>query len=148
MKPTAHHRDQYFDYSRAIMMFQDMDIYGHLNNTAHNQYYDNAINRYLSLEGGLCMRTSPVIGLIVNSSCDYFKEVAWPENEYLDVGVRVNRLGRSSVQYAGALFIPGEDLALAQGTMTHVWVDRLSRQSVSIPEEIRQAMKEILYSEQ
>ncbi len=148
MKPTPHHRDQYFDYSRAIMTFQDMDIYGHLNNSLHNQYYDNAINRYLSYEGGLCMRTSPVIGLIVSSGCDYFMEVSWPENEYLDVGVRVNKLGRSSVQYAGALFIPGEDLALAQGTMTHVWVDRVSRDAVAIPDEIREAMEEIFYSEQ
>mgnify|MGYP006131001061 CR=1 FL=1 len=148
MKPTPHHRDQYFDYSRAIMNFQDMDIYGHLNNSLHNQYFDNAINRYLSLEGGLCMRSSAVIGLIVNSGCNYFKEVSWPENEYLDVGVRVNKLGRSSVQYAGALFIPGEDLALAQGSMTHVWVDRVSRDAVAIPEEIREAMEEIFYSEQ
>ena len=130
------------------MMFQDMDIYGHLNNSLHNQYYDNAINRYLSIEGGLCMHSSPVIGLIVNSGCNYFSEVSWPDNEYLDVGVRVNKLGRSSVQYAAALFIPGEDLALAQGTMTHVWVDRASRESVAIPDEIRAAMQEILYSEQ
>jgi acyl-CoA thioester hydrolase len=130
------------------MMFQDMDIYGHLNNSLHNQYYDNAINRYLSLEGGLCMRSSPIIGLIVNSGCNYFREVSWPENEYLDVGVRVNKLGRSSVQYAAALFIPGEDLALAQGTMTHVWVDRVSRESVAIPDQIRAAMQKILYSEQ
>jgi acyl-CoA thioester hydrolase len=148
MKPTPHHRDQYFDYARAIMSFQDMDIYGHLNNSLHNQYFDNAINRYLSLEGGLCMRSSAVIGLIVNSGCDYFKEVSWPENEYLDVGVRVNKLGRSSVQYAGALFIPGEDLALAQGSMTHVWVDRVSRDAVAIPDEIREAMVDIFYSEQ
>jgi acyl-CoA thioester hydrolase len=130
------------------MTFQDMDIYGHLNNSLHNQYFDNAINRYLSLEGGLCMRSSAVIGLIVNSGCDYFKEVSWPENEYLDVGVRVNKLGRSSVQYAGGLFIPGEDLALAQGSMTHVWVDRVSRDAVAIPDEIREAMEEIFYSEQ
>ena len=148
MKPTPHHRDQYFDYSRAIMTFQDMDIYGHLNNSLHNQYFDNAINRYLSNMGGLCMHSSPIIGLIVNSSCDYFMEVSWPKNEYLDVGVRVNKLGRSSVQYAGALFIPGEDLALAQGTMTHVWVDRVSRDAVAIPDEIREAMEEIFYSEQ
>lgn len=148
MKPTAHHRDQYFEYSRAIMSFQDMDIYGHLNNSLHNQYYDNAINRYLCYQGGLCMRTSPIIGLIVNSTCDYFEEVSWPENEYLDVAVRVNRLGRSSVQYAGALFVPGEDLALAQGTMTHVWVDRVSRDAVPIPDEIREAMDDIFYNEQ
>jgi len=148
MKPTAHHRDQYFHYSRAIMSFQDMDIYGHLNNARHNQYFDNAINRYLSLEGGLCMRTGPIIGLIVNSGCDYFTEVSWPDNEYLDVGIRVNKLGRSSVQYAGALFIPGDDLALAQGTMTHVWVDRGSRKAVPIPDEIRGAMEEIFYNEQ
>ena len=148
MKPTAHHKDQYFDYSQAIMTFQDMDIYGHLNNNLHNRYFDNAINRYLSREGGLCMRTSPVIGLIVNSQCDYFTEVSWPENEYLDVGVRVNKLGRSSVQYVAALFTPENDLAVAQGTMTHVWVDRVSRAAVSIPDDIRTAMEAILYKEQ
>lgn len=148
MKPTAHHRDQYFDYSSATMMFQDMDIYGHLNNSLHNQYYDNAINRYLSYAGGLSMASSPVIGLIVSSSCDYFKEVSWPETEFLDVGVRVNKLGRSSVQYAAALFIPGDNIALAQGTMTHVWVDRVSRDAVAIPDEIRMAMDAILYAEQ
>jgi acyl-CoA thioester hydrolase len=60
----------------------------------------------------------------------------------------VNKLGRSSVQYAAALFIPGEDLALAQGTMTHVWVDRVSRDAVAIPDEVRAAMQDILYSEQ
>ena len=64
------------------------------------------------------------------------------------MGVRVNKLGRSSVQYAAALFIPGENIALAQGTMTHVWVGRVSRAAVAIPDEIRMAMEAILYAEQ
>ena len=88
------------------------------------------------------------IARFVNSQCDYFTEVSWPENEYLDVGVRVNKLGRSSVQYAAALFTPENDLAVAQGTMTHVWVDRVSRAAVSIPDDIRTAMEAILYKEQ
>jgi acyl-CoA thioester hydrolase len=146
MKPQAHHRSEYFDYSKVTVKLHDMDIYGHLNNNLHHQYFDNAVNRYLSFQGGLCMRTSPIIGLIVNSGCNYFKEMSWPEVEELDVGIRVNRLGNSSVQYAGALFIPQEEVAMAQGHLTHVWIDRTTRQPVPIPAQIRAAMEQILYT--
>ncbi len=145
MKPHPHQRDQYFDYSGVIVTLHDMDIYGHLNNNLHHQYFDNAVNRYLSHRGGLAMRSSAVIGLIVNSGCDYFREVGWPEVERLDVGIRVNRLGSSSVQYAGALFIPGDDTAIAQGHLTHVWIDRVTRKPVAIPDTIRAAMEKIVF---
>lgn len=147
MKPQPHFRKQYFNFTSVSLQLHDMDIYGHLNNNMHHQYFDNAVNLYMSTEGGLCMRSSDVVGVIVESGCSYFKEVYWPETLTLDVGVRTNRLGNSSVQYGAALFFPGSDVALAQGYLTHVWIDRQTRKSVSIPTSIRNALQRIVYQD-
>lgn len=143
MKPSADQRKDYFWFTQMTTKFQDNDIYGHLNNNIHTQCFDNAVNLYLTQAGGLSMAKDAVIGLIVNSGCDYFKELGWPEHTALDVGVRVNRLGNSSVQYGAALFAPGDDDAAAQGYFTHVWIDRESRAAVSIPDNLRQAMEKV-----
>ncbi|MCV6627584.1 MAG: acyl-CoA thioesterase [Cellvibrionaceae bacterium] len=145
MKPSPDSRSQYYWFTQMTTKFQDNDIYGHLNNNIHSQFIDNAVNLYLSQEGGLDMAKGSVIGLIVNSGCDYFAELGWPEHTQIDVGVRVNKIGRSSVQYGAALFVPGGDKAAAQGHFTHVWIDRDSRASVEIPAQLRAAMEKAKY---
>lgn len=145
MRPQPHQREQYFSFTSVSLQLHDMDIYGHLNNNKHHQYFDNAVNLYMSLEGGLCMRSSDVVGVIVDSACSYFKEVYWPETLTLDVGIRTNRLGNSSVQYGAALFFPDSDAALAQGNFTHVWIDRKSRKPVPIPNSVHKALQRIAH---
>ena len=144
MKSQSHFRKDYFNFTRVSLQLHDMDIYGHLNNNKHHQYFDNAVNLFMSLEGGLCMRSSEVVGVIVESGCSYFKEVYWPETRNLDVGIRTNQLGNSSVQYGAALFFPDSDVALAQGYLTHVWIDRHTRKAVPIPDSIRRALQQIM----
>ncbi|GAA6150951.1 thioesterase family protein [Pseudoteredinibacter isoporae] len=144
MKPSSDSRSDYFWFTQMSTKFQDNDIYGHLNNNVHSQFIDNAVNLFLHQEGGLNMASDPIIGLIVNSGCDYFKELGWPEHQTIDVGVRVNKIGRSSVQYAAALFAPNDDEAAAQGHFTHVWIDRTSRATVDIPLGLRAAMESVL----
>lgn len=144
MKPSPDSRDDYFWFTSMSSKFQDNDIYGHLNNNIHSQFIDNAVNLFLHHKGGLDMAKDPIIGLIVNSGCDYFSELGWPQHQNIDVGVRVNKIGRSSVQYAAALFAEGEEQAAAQGHFTHVWIDRESRASVEIPSKLRQAMETVL----
>ncbi len=147
MKPTADLRSDYFWFTELSTKFQDNDIYGHLNNNVHSQFIDNAVNLFLHQQGGLDMANDSIIGLIVNSGGDYFKELGWPEHLQIDVGVRVNRIGRSSVQYAAALFANGDDSAAAQGHFTHVWIDRQSRATVEIPAALRKAMESVLRTE-
>lgn len=144
MKPSADSRSDYFWFTQMSTKFQDNDIYGHLNNNVHSQFIDNAVNLFLHQEGGLDMANGPIIGLIVNSGCDYFKELGWPKHQNIDIGVRVNKIGRSSVQYAAALFAEGDEAAAAQGHFTHVWIDRESRDAVEIPAALRQAMESVL----
>lgn len=144
MKPSPDSRQQYFWYTQMSTKFQDNDVYGHLNNNVHSQFIDNAVNLFLSEEGGLNMAEDNIIGLIVNSGCDYFQELSWPHNKQIDVGVRVNKIGKSSVQYAAALFAEGNDSAAAQGHFTHVWIDRESRAAVAIPEILKEAMEKVL----
>jgi acyl-CoA thioester hydrolase len=83
-----------------------------------------------------------VVGFVVSSSCDYFASVAYPD--LIEVGVRVAKLGNSSVQYELAVFKAGEDEACAAGRFVHVFVDRTSNSPVSIPEALREALQVLM----
>lgn len=121
MNPQPQLREQYFNFTSVSLQLHDMDIYGHLSNNKHHQYIDNAVNLYMSLEGGLCMRSSEIVGVIVESACSYFKEVYWPETLNLDIGIRTNEIGKSSVQYGAAPFSP-ERIRIGAG-LFHSCVD-------------------------
>ncbi|MCL4159737.1 UNVERIFIED_CONTAM: hypothetical protein GTU68_037928, partial [Idotea baltica] len=116
----------------------DNDIYGHINNAVYYQYFDTVANEYLIDKGELDVNSN-CIAFIVASSCEYHIPLVHPD--LLNVGFRVNRLGRSSVEYGLAIFSNGSDQAAASGTFTHVFVDRTAGGSVEIPEKIRQALK-------
>jgi acyl-CoA thioester hydrolase len=79
---------------------------------------------------------------VVSSSCDYFASIAYPD--LIEVGLRVGKLGNSSVQYELAVFKAGEDEACAAGRFVHVFVDRASNQPVAIPAGLREAMEQLV----
>lgn len=91
----------------------DNDVYGHVNNAHHYSLFDSAINRFLIERGGLDVRAGEAIAYVVSSSCDYFAPVAYPDD--LEVGVRLDRLGTSSVRWGLALFRAGDEVARAAG---------------------------------
>ena len=121
--------------------WMDNDIYGHVNNVIYYSYFDSAVNMYLINEAGLDIAKSPVVGFIVSSRCNYHAPVAYPDK--LQCGVRVNRLGNSSVEYGVALFKEGKDAASADGSMVHVFVDRRINKPVPIPHSARSALEKI-----
>jgi acyl-CoA thioester hydrolase len=121
--------------------WMDNDVYGHVNNAHYYAYFDTVVNRYLIEVGGLDIHGSPVVGYVVSSSCDFFRPVAYPED--LEVGVRVNRIGRSSVEYGVALLAAGDEVARAAGTMVHVFVERGASRPVEIPAPLRRALEAI-----
>ena len=116
----------------------DNDIYGHVNNAVHYSYFDTAVNRYLIDTGALDLRHGLVIGLVVETGCSYFKEIAFPDKIF--AGLRVTRIGRSSVRFEVGLFRNDEELAAAQGHFVHVYVDRATRRPVELPEEMKQSL--------
>jgi acyl-CoA thioester hydrolase len=121
--------------------WSDNDIYGHVNNVIYYSYFDTVANRYLIEEGGLDISDGRIVGFVVSSGCDYHSPVTYPDN--LEAGLRVDKLGNSSVQYGIAIFRAGEPVAAAHGHFVHVFVERAVNRSVPIPPPLRAALERI-----
>lgn len=136
-------RDHYRVFYPITTRWHDNDIYGHINNVTYYSYFDSAVNRYLIEEGGLNIHSAPVVAFVVNSSCDYHSPLAYPQQ--LEAGIRVERLGNSSVVYRVGIFAAGGTQAAASGSFTHVFVARAEGRAVPIPDQIKQALHRIGY---
>lgn len=134
-----HLRADYRHFQPITTRWHDNDIYGHVNNVVYYSYFDSAVNAYLIERGGLDIHEGEVVGFVVSSSCDYFASIAFPD--VLDVGLRVGKLGNSSVQYELAIFKAGEAQACAAGRFVHVFVDRASNRPTPIPNNLRRALE-------
>ncbi len=137
-----HPRADYRHFQPITTRWHDNDIYGHVNNVVYYSYFDSAVNAYLIERGGLDIHDGEVVGFVVSSSCDYFASIAFPD--LLEVGLRVGKLGNSSVQYELAIFKAGEAQACAAGRFVHVFVDRASNRPTPIPAGLRQALEALL----
>ena len=115
----------------------DNDIYGHVNNVQYS-YFDTVVNTHLIREAGLDIHKSPVIGLVVETRCQFKKSLIFPE--CIDAGIRVDRRP-VSVTYAIGLFRDGDDESAALGHFVHVYVDRPTQTPVPIPDMMRAAME-------
>lgn len=122
--------------------WMDNDAYGHVNNVAYYSYFDTAANLFLIEEGGFDFATSPVIGLVVESRCVYQGPIAYPDA--IEAGLRVQRLGKTSVTYGIGIFKKGESVAAAHGHFVHVFVDRATRKPVPIPASLRTALERLV----
>ncbi len=118
--------------------WNDQDIYGHMNNMVYGEMFDTVVNRLLIEHGVLDFQTSTHIGLVVASQYQFFEGANYPEE--LDVGVGIHHVGRTSVGYSFALFRPGKEIAAAQGSYTHVFVERNSHKPTPLWPELRQLM--------
>ena len=118
--------------------WMDNDIYGHINNVAYYSYFDTAVNEHLIREGGLDIRAGPAIGLVVETRCLFHQPLSFPQ--IIDAGLRVAKLGNSSVAYDIGLFERGAALPSATGYFVHVWVERSTRRPISVPEAVRAAL--------
>ena len=116
----------------------DNDIYGHINNVTYYAYFDTAVNRWLVKAGLLDIAGGDPIGLVVETGCRYHAPAAFPDT--LEAGIRVSKLGNSSVRYEIAIFHAGGEEAIAEGFFTHVYVDRKTRRPKSLPEPWRRAL--------
>jgi acyl-CoA thioester hydrolase len=142
IKPVPPRRAAYPRFLAIPTRWMDNDVYGHINNVVYYSFFDTVVNQYLVAAGGLDIEKSPVIGLVVETLCRYFKPLAFPDT--LDAGLRVGRLGASSVRYEIALFRQDDDDAAAAGHFVHVYVDRATRRPVPVPEAMRGALARIL----
>ena len=142
MKPQVRNRQNFKFIFPIQTRWSDNDMYGHVNNIIYYSYFDTAANALLIHKAGFNLQHSPIIGLVVNSSCNFMQELSYPE--IIEVGVSIAKIGNSSLSYDLAIFKQGQDNASAQGHFVHVFVDRKTRKSTPIPTEMRDALQQFL----
>jgi len=121
--------------------WNDNDVYGHVNNVEYYAFFDTVINAWLIAEGGLDIHHGETIGLCAESHCEFHAPLAFPET--VEAGLRVDRLGRSSVRYEIALFRHGSEEPVATGWFVHVFVGRSDRRAAEIPPPLRSALQRL-----
>ncbi|MBC3477228.1 MULTISPECIES: thioesterase family protein [Pseudomonas] len=135
-------RGAYRHFQPISTRWHDNDLYGHVNNVIYYSYFDSAVNTWLIEHAGLDVHSDPVVAYVAGSACDYYASVAFPQR--IEVGIAIDKLGNSSVQYALAVFVEGQPQACAAGRFTHVFVDRRDHRPVPIPAKLRSAFERLL----
>ncbi len=134
-------RSAYAHFDTISTRWMDNDIYGHVNNVTYYSYFDSAVNRYLIEAGVLDIHDGKVIGLVVETHCNYFAPLAFPR--HVEAGIRVTKIGSSSVRYEIGLFDEGQAQSAASGHFVHVYVDRATRRPTSLPPDFVLAVQKL-----
>ena len=141
-RPSPPPRSAYRQFSTLTTRWMDNDAYGHLNNVVYYSLFDTVVNRHLIAAGVLDIEQGAVIGLVVETHCNYFAPLAFPQQ--VEAGLRVARIGASSVRYEIGLFGAGMAQAAAAGHFVHVYVDRATRRPVVLPPALNQTLQGLL----
>ena len=138
-RPQPEPRSAYKAFRAIGTRWSDNDVYGHVNNVVYYSWFDTAVNAWLIEQGVLDIHQGETIGLVIETQCNYFAPLAFPQ--VVEAGIRVARLGASSVRYEVGLFAQGEALSAARGHFVHVYVDKATRRPVPLPAALRQALE-------
>ena len=139
-RTLPHSRDHYRHFQNIPTRWMDNDVYGHVNNVVYYSYFDTVVNNFLIDQGQLDYEKGKTVGWVVETKCEYFSPVAFPD--VVSAGLKVQRLGTSSVTYEVGLFRNDDKTAAAQGHFVHVYVDR----EANTPQPLSEGMKEVLAS--
>jgi acyl-CoA thioester hydrolase len=137
-RPRAGRAD-YALFDTYTPRWRDNDVYGHVNNAVYYEYVDTMVNGWLIRSGALEVPRGAVVGLVVETACTFHASLEFPDP--IEAGLRVDRIGRSSVTYGVGLFAPDAALAAAEARFTHVCVDASTRRPVPLPDRLRAALE-------
>lgn len=137
-RPTPPTRSAFRHFRRLTTRWRDNDAYGHVNNVVFYEWFDTAVNAWLIERGALDLRTSPVVGFVVDTQCTYFAPLMYPDD--VEIGLAVSRVGRSSLHYALGAFAVDAPAAAAAARFVHVYVHRDSQRPVAVPAAVLQAI--------
>jgi acyl-CoA thioester hydrolase len=140
--PKEEVRANYKHFLEIPTRWMDNDVYQHVNNVNYYSYFDTVVNEYLLREGVLDYESGDVIGFVVETSCQYHRPLQFPD--VIDAGVRVTKIGNSSVRYEVGLFRRGDEAVAATGHFIHVYVKRPELRPTLLPDALRAALTKIL----
>lgn len=132
-------RSDYKIFRTIGTRWSDNDTYGHMNNVVHYSMFDTAVNAYLIENSALEIKGGGEIFLVVETGCRYHAEMSFPD--LVTAGIRVSKLGTSSVRYEIGLFRNNDETAAAEGFFVHVNIDRFSRRPVPFGEIARRLLE-------
>lgn len=138
-RPQPQPRSAYPVFRPITTRWMDNDVYGHVNNVVYYSWFDTAVNAYLIEQGALDIEAGQVIGLVIETQCNYFAPLAFPQTVH--AGIRVAHMGKSSVRYEVGLFAEGSDTAAACGHFVHVYVDRENRRPAPLPDVLKTTLE-------
>ena len=138
-QPRPEARAGYRAFRPITTRWMDNDAYGHVNNVVYYSWFDTAVNAHLIEQGVLDIHAGETIGLVIETQCNYFAPVAFPQA--VEAGIRVARIGSSSVRYEVGLFLAGEPLTVAKGHFVHVYVDRATRRPAPLPAPLKKVLE-------
>jgi acyl-CoA thioester hydrolase len=138
MSRTRNRRDPYRHFVTFATRWRDNDVYAHMNNAVYYEYVDTLVNGWLIASGGLEVPGGPVVCVVAETGCVFHAALGFPDP--LEAGLRLERLGRTSITYGIGLFRPGAIEESATARFVHVCVARDSRQPVEVPETLRLAL--------
>ena len=141
MKKNPTHISEYNYFCQLSTRWNDNDIYGHMNNIVYYALFDTAVNKWLIKNKLIDIKNGQNIGLIVQSGCNYFSSFEYPEN--INAGIRVTKIGKSSVRYEVGLFKEKEELSSADGFFIHVYVDRKTNKPIALDYNFKNALDTI-----
>ncbi|SCK59393.1 acyl-CoA thioester hydrolase [Variovorax sp. HW608] len=140
-RPTPQPRSSYRVFRKIPTRWMDNDMYGHVNNVVYYSWFDTAVNTHLIERGALDIHHGKTIGFVVETRCNYFSPLAYPQT--VEAGIRVARAGSSSVHYEIGLFAEGAETAAAQGHFVHVYVDRDTQRPVRLPAALQAVVDDL-----
>ena len=140
-RPQPEPRAAYRAFRTITTRWMDNDQYGHVNNVVYYSWFDTAVNAHLIEQGVLDTAKSEVIGLVVETQCQYFESLAFPQA--IEAGIRVAHMGSSSVRYEVGLFAEGAPTTAAKGHFVHVYVDRATQRPVPLPANLKQVLEQL-----
>ena len=132
VRPQPEPRTAYKAFFNIATRWSDNDLYGHVNNVVYYSWFDTAVNGLLIERGAIDIHAGPVIGLVVETQCNYFTPLVFPED--VVAGIRVAQVGSSSVRYEVGIFPADANFPCsAKGHFVHVYVDRATRKPCVLP---------------
>jgi acyl-CoA thioester hydrolase len=138
-KPEPAPRSDYRVFRVIGTRWMDNDAYGHVNNVVYYSWFDTVVNAHLIEHGALDTARGATIGLVVETQCNYFSALTFPQT--VDAGLRVSQIGRSSVRYEVGLFAQDQPLTAAKGHFIHVYVDRATRRPTALPDKLKAVLQ-------
>jgi acyl-CoA thioester hydrolase len=139
-KAQPANRQRFPHFLAITTRWLDNDVYNHVNNVNYYSYFDTVVNEYMLREGVLSMETGPIC-LVVETGCQYFSPIAFPD--VVHCGLRVEHLGKSSVRFQIGIFRNSEEIAAAQGHFVHVCCDRDTHRPMPMPDDMRRALAKL-----